>query len=130
MTVRSFALALLGGTVITLMTWMQKATDSMTARTVPSVIAGFLLVSAHLDRAIVASLTMFAALIAGHTGFGYLRWAEVAFATIGNIAGGVGLVTILRVLQVPHRVRDEQMHPATGVPIADRRARGSNEEPE
>jgi formate/nitrite transporter FocA (FNT family) len=129
--VRSFALAVLGGTVITLMTWMQKATDSMLARTVPAVIAGFLLVAAHLNHAIVASLVMFAALIAGHAGFGYLRWAEdAAWATVGNIAGGVGLVTILRVLQVPHRVRDEQMHPAPGVPIGDRRSDRRKEEPE
>lgn len=129
--VRSFALAVLGGAVITLMTWMQRATESMAARTVPAVVAGFLIVSGRLDHAIVASLVMFAALIAGHPGFGYLQWAQAAgWAIIGNIAGGVGLVTVLRVLQVPHRVRDEQMHPAPGVPIGDRRnVETRNEEP-
>ena len=120
--VHSFALAVLGGAVITLMTWMQQATESMAARTVPAVLAGFLLAAARLDHAIIASLIMFAALITGHAGFSYLRWVEmVGWAALGNIAGGVGLVTVLRVLQVPHRVRDEQMHPAPGVPIGDRR---------
>lgn len=119
---RSFALAVLGGAVITLMTWMQQATESMSARTVPAVVAAFLIVSARLDHAVVASLVMFSALIAGHAGFGYLRWAEEGgWAVLGNVAGGVGLVTVLRVLQVPHRVRDEQLHPAPGVPITDRR---------
>jgi formate/nitrite transporter FocA (FNT family) len=129
--VRSFSLAVLGGAAITLMTWMQQATDSMSARTVPAVMAGFLLVAARLDHAVVASLVMFAALIAGHGDFGYLRWAETAgWAVIGNVAGGVGLVTVLRVLQVPHRVRDEQLHPAPGVPIGDRRRVKADEEPD
>lgn len=129
--VRSFALAVLGGAVITLMTWMQRATESMAARTIPAVVAGFLIVSARLDHAIVASLVMFAALIAGHPGFGYLQWAQAAgWAVVGNIVGGVGLVTVLRVLQVPHKVRDEQMHPAPGVPIGDHRSDKPEEEPD
>lgn len=128
--VRSISLAVLAGAVITLMTWMQQATDSMSARTVPAVVAGFLIVSGRLDHAVVASLVMFAALIAGHAGFGYLRWSEAAgWAIIGNVVGGVGLVTVLRVLQVPHRVRDEQMHPAPGVPISDRRGEERFDEP-
>lgn len=127
---RAFALAVLGGAVITLMTWMQQATESMAARTVPAVIAGFLVAAGRLDHAIVASLVMFAALVTGHAGFGYVRWVEEAgWAALGNIAGGVGLVTLLRVLQVPHRVRDEQLHPAPGVPIGDARRPG-REEPE
>lgn len=129
--VRSFALSMLGGAVITLMTWMQKSTESMAARTVPAVVAGFLIAAARLDHAIVASLVMFAGLIAGHAGFGYLRWAEAAsWAAGGNIVGGVGLVTVLRVLQVPHRVRDEQMHPAPGVRIGDRRRGDRPDEPD
>lgn len=56
---------------------------------------------------------MCAALIADHVHFGYLKWAETAgWAVVGNVLAGVGLVTVLRVLQVPHRVRDEQLHPA------------------
>jgi formate-nitrite transporter family protein len=128
--VHSFALAVLAGAVITLMTWMQQATDSMTARTVPAVVAGFLLVAGHLDHAVVASLVMFAGLIAGHARYGYLGWTETAgWAVVGNVVGGVGLVTVLRVLQVPHRVRDEQMHPAPGVRLGDWRVARREEEP-
>lgn len=33
--------------------------------------------------------------------------------------GGIGLVTVLRLLQVPHKVADERANPAPGVPIGD-----------
>lgn len=102
---RAFALALVAGAVITLMTWMQHATDSLGGRIVAAVIAAFLLGAGALDHAIVASLVMFCALTAGHASFGYLAWFESAlWAALGNLVGGLGLVTLFRLLQVPHRV--------------------------
>jgi formate/nitrite transporter FocA (FNT family) len=119
---RAFSLAVLGGAVITLMTWMQHGTKSMGTRVVPAVTAGFLLAGGQLNHAIVNSLLMFAALHTGHAPFGYLDWARTAgFAALGNIVGGVGLVTLLRVLQVPHKVKEERDNPALGVPIGDPR---------
>lgn len=101
---RAFALAVLGGFVITLMTHMQHSTDSDALRLVPSVVMGFLLGAGKLDHAIVASLVTFAALHAGAP-FGYLDWLQLlAFATVGNLVGGLGLVTVLRLLQVPDKV--------------------------
>ena len=50
----------------------------------------------------------FAALQAGAP-FGYLDWLELfALAGLGNMLGGLGLVTILRLLQVPHKVLAER----------------------
>jgi formate-nitrite transporter family protein len=118
---RAFSLAVLGGAVITLMTWMQHGTKSTGTRLVPAVTAGFLLAGAKLNHAIVNSLLMFAALHS-HAPFGYLDWAKTAgFAAVGNIVGGVGLVTVLRVLQVPHKVKEERDKPALGVPMNDNR---------
>ena len=118
---RAFSLAVLGGAVITLMTWMQHGTKSTGTRLVPAVTAGFLLGGGKLNHAIVNSLLMFAALHS-HAPFGYLDYAKTAgFAAIGNIVGGVGLVTVLRVLQVPHKVKEERENPALGVPIGDHR---------
>jgi formate/nitrite transporter FocA (FNT family) len=118
---RAFSLAVLGGAVITLMTWMQHGTKSMGTRLVPAVTAGFLLGGGKLNHAIVNSLLMFAALHS-HAPFGYLDYAKTAgFAAIGNVVGGVGLVTMLRVLQVPHKVKEERENPALGVPIGDDR---------
>jgi formate-nitrite transporter family protein len=104
---RAFALAILGGLVITLMTWMERATESVPAKLAAAVSAAFLLVAGTLNHAIVVSLLCFAALHAGAP-FGYGRWLAVAsLAAVGNIVGGVGLVTVLRLLQVGH-VRIEE----------------------
>jgi formate/nitrite transporter FocA (FNT family) len=119
---RAFSLAVLGGAVITLRTWMQHGTKSTGTRIVPAVTAAFLLAAGKLNHAIVNSLLMFAALHTGHAPFGYLDWAKTAgFAALGNIVGGVGLVTALRVLQVPHKVAEERANPAVGVPMSDHR---------
>jgi len=119
--IRAFSLAVLGGAVITLMTWMQHGTKSMGTRIVPAVTAGFLLAGGQLNHAIVNSLLMFSSLHSGAP-FGYLEWARTAgFAALGNIIGGVGLVTLLRILQVPHKVIEERNNPAMGVPIGDKR---------
>jgi formate/nitrite transporter FocA (FNT family) len=103
---RAFSLALLGGLVITLMTWMQHTTESIGAKLVAAVVAAFLLGAGKLNHAIVASLLMFCALHTGHAPFGYLAWLEAAaWAALGNMVGGVGLVTVLRLLQIPNRLR-------------------------
>jgi formate/nitrite transporter FocA (FNT family) len=105
---RAFALALLGGFVITLMTHMQHATESDGVRLVPATVMGFLLGAGQLNHVIVASLLCFAALHAGAP-FGYADWFGLfAFAGLGNLVGGVGLVTVLRLLQVPHKVSAER----------------------
>jgi formate/nitrite transporter FocA (FNT family) len=116
---RSFALALLGGAVITLMTWMQHATESLGTKIVPAVTTGFLLAGLGLNHAIVASLLIFAGLHTHATSYGYLNWAATAgWATLGNIIGGIALVTLLRMLQVPNKVRATQDDPAPEVGAA------------
>lgn len=104
----SFATAVLGGVVITLMTWMQQGDPSTLARLTSAVVAGFLLAAGSLNHAIVASLEMFAALQAGAP-FGYGTWAGVVgWAIAGNAVGGMGLVTGLRLAQVgPRKIQEE-----------------------
>jgi len=119
---RAFSLAVLGGAVITLMTWMQHSTDAVASKIVAAIATAFLLGGGQLNHAIVNSLLMFSALHTGHAPFGYLQWAETAgWATLGNLAGGIGLVTVLRLLQVPHKVAKERANPAPGVPLGDNR---------
>jgi formate/nitrite transporter FocA (FNT family) len=111
---RAFALAMVGGMLITLMTHLQHATDSDGVRLVPAVAMGFVLGAGQVDHAIVASLVCFAGLQAGAP-FSYLDWLDVLWlAVAGNIVGGLGLVTLLRLLQVPHKVIEERAGPVTG----------------
>ena len=120
--VRSMALAVLGGAVITLMTWMQHSTESGGVKLVPAVTGAFLLAGGQLNHTVVNSLLMFTALHTGHAPFGYADWAQTAgWAALGNMVGGLGLVTMLRLFQVPHKVGKERRNPAPGVPIGDSR---------
>ncbi|GAC1611797.1 MAG: formate/nitrite transporter family protein [Mycobacteriales bacterium] len=117
---RAFALAIIGGFIITLMTHMQHGTDSDGVKLVPAVVMGFLLGAGKLNHAIVASLLTFAALHAGAP-FGYLDWLKLfLLGAVGNLVGGLGLVTMLKLLQVPHKVRGErQKRPKPPIPSTD-----------
>ncbi len=102
--VRSFALAVLAGAVITLMTRMQHSTDNLGVQLVPSILFGALLSAGQLFHCVLDSLLMFAALISGAP-FGYANWlSALGWSALGNVVGGLVLVTALRVLRVPHRV--------------------------
>jgi formate/nitrite transporter FocA (FNT family) len=104
----SFCLAVLAGMVITLMTRMQHATESTGVRLVPALLFGALLAGGQLFHSVLDSILMFAALIAGAP-FGYLDWlGAAAFAVLGNVVGGVGLVSVLRLVRVPHRIVEER----------------------
>ena len=103
---RSFALAVLAGAVITLLTRMQAATDNLGVQLVPGILFSAVLAGGQLFHCVLDSLFMFTALVAGAP-FGYLDWlAALGWAALGNLAGGLVLVTAIRVLQVPHRVAE------------------------
>ncbi|MDQ3989267.1 MAG: formate/nitrite transporter family protein [Actinomycetota bacterium] len=105
---RAFALALIGGFLITLMTHMQHSTESDGVRLVPATVMGFLLGAGQVNHVIVASLLCFAGLQAGAP-FDYADWLGLfALAGLGNMIGGLGLVTVLRLLQVPHKIAAER----------------------
>lgn len=111
-TTRSFALAVLAGVTMTLMTWMQNGTESIGGKIVAAWAVGWLLAGAQLYHSILDSLLMFAALHTGHAPFGYSDWFErLWWAAAGNIVGGIGLVTTIRLAQVQHRVAAERAHP-------------------
>ena len=100
---QAFAAAVLGGAVITLMTWMERGTDSDPAKIVAAVSAAFLLIAGKLNHVIVVSLLIFGGLHAGAP-YGYADWlAVIGWATLGNLVGGLGLVTMLRLVQVGQR---------------------------
>lgn len=107
---RSFALAVLAGAVITLMTRMQHATDNLGVQIVPAILFGSLLAGGELFHCVLDALFMMGALFAGAD----LSIASIAgavgWAMLGNLVGGVGLVTGLRLLRVPRRVEEAREH--------------------
>lgn len=97
---RSFCMAVMAGAAITLMTRMTNGTDSTPARLVAVISAAFVLAGLKLSHSILESLLIFAALHTGHAPFGYADWLGwFAWTVLGNIAGGVGLVTLLRLIR-------------------------------
>lgn len=95
----TFASAMLGGVSITLLTWMERTTRSVVAKVIAAVSIAFVLMATPLLHSIVSSLEIFGALWVSSE-FGYADWGGVfAWAVLGNVVGGVGLVTVLRLAQ-------------------------------
>lgn len=107
---RSFGSAVLAGVVITLMTWMQLGAKSTGGRLLAAVGAAFLLAYASLGHVIVASMDLYAGILAGAEDYGVADWIPLFFLwAFGNAVGGIGLVTVLRIMQVgPRRIRAER----------------------
>jgi formate-nitrite transporter family protein len=103
------ALAILAGMVITLMTRMQHGTDDMVAKVLAAVAAAFLLAGLEMFHSILDSLLIFGALHTGQAGFGYLDWLQwFSYTVVGNVVGGLGLVTMLRLVRSKQRLGDER----------------------
>ncbi|MER7457827.1 formate/nitrite transporter family protein [Micromonospora sp. NPDC126480] len=110
---RSFTLAVLAGMVITLMTRTQHATESLGVRLAAAVLFGALLAAGQLFHSVLDSIFMFTALTTGRAPFGYLDWlGALAWSAFGNVVGGVGLVAMLRMVRVPHRLAEERARSA------------------
>jgi formate/nitrite transporter FocA (FNT family) len=105
----TFWLAVLAGTVITLMTRMQHATDQLQVKVLAGIVMPFVLVGGQLFHSVVDSLFMFAGLSTGSASYGWLDWlSALGWSALGNMVGGVALVTGIRMLRVSHRVADER----------------------
>ncbi|MBI3692580.1 MAG: formate/nitrite transporter family protein, partial [Mycolicibacterium aromaticivorans] len=109
LSVQTMALAVLGGMVITLMTRMQHGTDSVPGKIAAAVAGAFVLAGLQLFHSILDSLLIFGALSTGEAPFGYLDWLGWFWYTlVGNIVGGLVLVTLLRLLRSKERLKDER----------------------
>ncbi len=112
---RSFFLAVLAGAVITLLTRMQHATESLGPQLVAAVMMSFVLVGAQLFHSVLDSILMFCGLLTGKADYGYLDWlGALGWSAFGNLAGGLVLVTSARLLRVSHRVEESRAEGQTG----------------
>lgn len=104
----SFLLAVLAGLAMTLMTRMQHSTSSLGVQLVPAVLFGALLAGAQLFHSVLDSLFIFAGMFSG-ADISVATWVvALCWAALGNMVGGVGLVTGLRLVRVPRRVHEER----------------------
>jgi len=105
----TIALSVLAGATMTLLTRMQHGTEDMTAKIIAAVAAAFLLAGTQMFHSILDSLLIFGALHTGDASFGYPEWGRfLLLAVVGNMAGGLGLVTMLRLLRSKDRLTDER----------------------
>ncbi len=97
------------------MTWMERGSEAIGAKIVAAVAVGFVFAGGPLNHSVVRSLEMFGALIHG-TDFGYADWAgAMGWAALGNMVGGLGLVTVIRLVQVGgEKISQEKERPDGG----------------
>lgn len=96
---QTVALAMLGGSTITLMTRMQHGTQSTPAKIVAAIAGGFLLAGLQLFHSILDTLFIFGAIQAG-ADVNYLEWLGwFGYTLFFNVFGGLLLVTSLRLLR-------------------------------
>jgi formate/nitrite transporter FocA (FNT family) len=111
---RAVCLALLAGSTLTLMTRMQHGTTSDPAKIVAAVVGGFLLAGFQLFHSILDSLIIFAALHAGAP-FGYGDWlAWFWYTAVLNMAGGLLVVTVLRLVRSKELIQREREQVRSG----------------
>jgi formate/nitrite transporter FocA (FNT family) len=111
---RAGCLALLAGSTLTLMTRMQHGTTSDPARIVAAIAGGFLLAGLGLFHSILDSLIIFSALHAGAP-FGYGAWLGWFWYTaLLNMAGGLVVVTFLRLLRSKNLIEAEREQAKAG----------------
>jgi formate/nitrite transporter FocA (FNT family) len=109
-TARTFSLAVLAGAAITLLTRMHNGTDSEVAKLIASVAVAFVLAGLRVFHSVLDSLLAFVALDTGRANFGYGDWAGFfGFVVLGNMVGGLGLTTLLRLVRSRARLRDHRI---------------------
>jgi formate/nitrite transporter FocA (FNT family) len=98
-TLSLFVSAIFAGALITAMTWFVEGQESMVVRVVVAWIAGALLALGSFDHVIVVTLE----LIFGYRFGAHFGWTFIVgnffLSAAGNMAGGVGLVTLNRLTQ-------------------------------
>lgn len=96
--------AVLAGMVMTVLTWLLLAVRHPVGKAIAIFAAGYALFAANLSHSIVGASILFVGFPQAHRTVGQLVvWVVVA--SIGNLIGGVGFVTLFRIAQVKEKQR-------------------------
>lgn len=94
-----FAKGVIGGWLIALLAWMVCASHWTIAQIVITWMLAFIVGAGHFSHCIASSAEIIAAIMSGHLHFSnYFQW--LLPATLGNIVGGVSIVSLLNYGQV------------------------------
>jgi formate-nitrite transporter family protein len=94
-----FAKGIIGGWMIALVAWMVTASHWTIAQIVVTWLLTFIVGAGHFSHCIASSAEIVAAIMSGHLHFSnYFQW--LLPATLGNIVGGVAIVSLLNYGQV------------------------------
>ncbi|KNC18560.1 formate transporter [Arthrobacter sp. RIT-PI-e] len=105
---QTVALAVLGGSTITLMSRMQQGTTNEVAKIVATVIGGFLLAGLQLFPSVLDSLLIFAAIHSG-SDVTYGQWLGwFGYTLLFNVLGGLVLVTLLRLVRTKELLEERR----------------------
>lgn len=95
----AFFKAVTGGILVTLFSFLIRAVNQVGTRLWLALVVGFALALGPFDHVIVTDLhLLFGLILGGEVGVGSLVWTTVV-ATGGNLAGGLGFVTLTHVEQ-------------------------------
>lgn len=101
----TFALAVLAGAAITLLTRMQNGTEDDVAKIVAAVAIAFVIVGGGLLHSVLDTLVVFVAVHAGEPGVSLAAWLPwFGYVVLGNVVGGLLLTTLLRVVRSRERL--------------------------
>ena len=97
----SFISAVIAGVTMTIFTWLALAAERDSTRVVLALLVGFLLAAPSLNHAVVGFGELSFGLLAGTAQVGWDDLVKtLGTATVGNVVGGLGLVTLTRLFQV------------------------------
>ncbi|SFS93206.1 formate/nitrite transporter family protein [Halostagnicola kamekurae] len=95
-----FASAIIGGALVSLLSYLLQAVNSVGSRITMAYIVGFLLALGPFDHVVVTAIHVFFGLLFDAS-IGYGALAEIiVVATAGNFVGGIGLVTFTHVAKI------------------------------
>lgn len=95
----AFANAIVGGSLVTLLSFLLQAVDQVLSRMVVAYLVGFLLAAGPFAHVVVTALhLLFGLLLGAPIGIDDIA-ADTAIAVAGNLLGGLGFVTLTHVAQ-------------------------------
>ncbi len=99
----TLARAVMAGALLTLLSYLLEAANTVTARVSVSYMVGFLLALGPFDHVVVSALHLFFGVwLGGPVGYGDVL-QNIGLSTAGNLAGGLLLITLTHTAQVKGR---------------------------